>query len=96
MNQAIRVTEGWAHWKDSNAGLGCRKNTGARGNSAFLATEDRTGEMTYEPPHLTWQGRAGTAQLDESLPAARPTIPGAAHALWQYPTPLSLRQRREK
>lgn len=47
--------------------------------------------MTYEPPHLTWQGRAGTAQLDAVPPCswhqtARPTSPGAAHALWQYPT----------
>lgn len=53
--------------------------------------EDRTGEVTYEPPHLTWQRGAGTAQLDTVLPCswhqiARPTTPGAAHALWQYPT----------
>lgn len=101
MNQVIRVTEGWHRAQE---GQQCwtwvPQKYQYQMKFSFLCHKGQDSEVTYEPPHLTWKGRAGTAQLDAVPPCswhqtARLT-PGAAHTLWQYPISLFPRQRREK
>lgn len=71
MNQVIRVTEGWHRAQE---GQQCwtwvPQKYQYQMKFSFPCQKRQDSEVTYEPPHLTWQEEQGQPSWVQSLPAA--------------------------